>query len=458
MMDGIANGLLAYASAHLLATLVIVPLVFLALRMRVIEREMHAALLLVACLLVVVGPAIPLQANVADEAVATISSTSAIAQTPAADDVASPRRSATGDEGSGITVAPTLAALLLASWMAGIAWSLARLLIAHAGVRGIVAASRRSPALENAHRTLLPAGVEILVSTRFGPAAIGILRPRIILPHDMAIALPANALRAVLLHEASHHRRRDVLVLLVQRLVEAVFWWNPLVRLLGTASDAAREVACDIRAARAYGAPTEYAEALLDAIAHFVPHSSRADARALHAAASLSTLDRRIDAIIEEPRSPGWMDRAVLPGSAGALMLLCIGASLAAPGIAMQPAADPASAVAMPEPDDVLVHEDALLALHDRYSQAVLENHERYSQALERLTDSYTHESSALAEEPPDDGKDARLEQLNARYRRLFDDSESRFRDAAAQAEASFIATSNALAMRGDIERAEKNL
>ena len=39
MMDGIANGLLAYASAHLLATLVIVPLVFLALRMRVIAAQ-----------------------------------------------------------------------------------------------------------------------------------------------------------------------------------------------------------------------------------------------------------------------------------------------------------------------------------------------------------------------------------------------------------------------------------
>ena len=449
-MDDIANWLLGYASGHLLVSLAVVPVACLALRMRAIAPGMRAALLLVAFLLVVIGPAIPMQATIAGEVIATASGGN-LGLAPSSSQATAIPRSARGTPHTGIPVAPRLAALLLASWLAGIAWSLARLLVAHGGLRRIVAVSRRSPTLEAAYRQQIHAGVEILVSPSFGPAAVGILRPKIILPHGMVRALPADALRAVLLHESTHHRRRDVHVLLVQRLVEAVFWWNPLVRLLGKASDATREVACDIDAARAYGAKTDYAEALLDSIAYFVSPVARADAHALHAGASLSTLDRRIDAIIEAPRSAGWTGKALVAGVGGALMSLCIGASLAAPHVVVEQVIDAASPVGMPGTDYVSWDGDALLALHDRYSQSVHERHDRYSQVLERLTDSYTREVSALAEEPPDDGKDARLQRLDARYGRLFADTEFRFRDASAKAETSFLATRNALATRSDI-------
>jgi beta-lactamase regulating signal transducer with metallopeptidase domain len=360
-----------------------------------------------------------------------------------------------GAERAGIAIAPTLAALLLAAWLAGIAWSLARLFVANAGLRRIVTTSRRSPALEDAYRGVIPAGVEILISPAFGPAAVGILHPKIILPRGMATGLQAGALRAVLLHEATHHRHRDVHVMLAQRLVEALFWWNPLMRLLGKASDAAREVACDVDAARAYGIAADYAEALLDSIAQVVAPVACHDARALHAAASLSTLEQRIDAIIEVPRPSGWANKATPLAVAAALVVLGVGSSLATPGIAVERAVDAASPVGMPAIDAVAADEEALLALHDSYSQSVHASHDRYSQVLERLTDAYTRELSALAEEPPDDGKDARLERLNERYGRLFADTESRFRDVAAQAETSFLATRNALALRGGNARTQ---
>lgn len=526
-MVGIANWLLAYATAHLLATLVVVPVACLVLRMRAIAPGMRAALLLMASVLVVAGPAISLQVDSAGQAITTISNASAIAETPAADVGVAPEEPSTGAKHGGIMIAPGLAALVLAAWLAGAAWALARLLVAHSGLCRILVGSGRSPALEAACGQVLPAGVQILVSPAFGPAAVGILRPKIILPHGMVRALPADALRAVLLHEATHHRRRDLHALLVQRLVEALFWWNPLVRLLGKASDAIREVACDIDAARAYGASTDYAEALLDSIAHFVPPLARADAHALHAGASLSTLDRRIDAIIEAPRSPGWTGKALVTGVGGALMLLCIGASIAAPDIALkqtvdqsEPAAmhkadalpsgadsdallalhdrsqsmrenqdrysqaqalqlltdsytrdeaalaepppheiaverpvDQASPVAVRNPHAVPSDEDALLALHHRYSQSMYENQDRYSQALYLLTESYTREATALAEQPPHDGKDARLQRLNEHYDRLRSSTERRFRDAATQAEAEFLAARSALATRSDTAR-----
>ena len=197
--------------------------------------------------------------------------------------------------------------------------------------------------------------------------------------------------------------------------------------------------------ARAFGAPTHYAEALLDSIAHLVPDSPRADARALCAAASLSTLEQRIDAIIEAPRSRSWVGKMMLPCMSGALMLLFIGASLAAPEIAVRQVVDPPVTVVVRQDRAVPSNEDALQALHDRYSQAVHERQDRYTQTLNHLADSYTGEVSALAEEPPDDGKEARLERLDERYRRLFADNESRARDAAAQAEANFLAARTAL-------------
>lgn len=442
MMDATANWLLQYASAHMLASLLIVPVACIALRMRAIAPERRADLLSLAFALVILGPAVALQAG---GLFATTSNAVVLIETAAPDLGAGQALPAQAVAQSGFGIAPALAVLLLAAWLAGASWQIARLLTAHVGLRRIVASSRRSRELEDACAALVPADVEILVSPAFGPAAVGILRRRIVLPQAMAEALPTEALRAVVLHEATHHQRKDVHALFLQRLGEALFWWNPLIRMLGKATDASREVACDVRAARAFGAPTDYAEALLDSIAHLLPARQHDGAQALCAAASLSTLDQRIDAIIEAPRSRSRASKMLLPGMGGALMLLCIGASLAAPEIAVRQVVDPPSAVAVPGIQAAQPDEDALLALHDRYSQAVHERQDRYTQALNRLTDSYTRELSALAEEPPDDGKDARLERLNERYRRLFADNESRFRDAAAQAEITFLTARTAL-------------
>ena len=442
MMDATANWLLQYASAHLLASLLIVPVTCVALRLRAIAPERRAGLLSLAFALLIVGPAIALQTG---GLFATMSNAGVPVEAAAPGLGAMPVLPAQVVAQDGIGIAPALAALLLVAWLAGASWQIARLLAAHVGLRRIVASSRRDRGLDDACKSLLPADVEILIAPAFGPAAVGILRRRILLPHAMAVALPADALRAVLLHEATHHQRRDVHALFVQRVGEAVLWGNPLLSMLGMASDAAREVACDIRAARAFGAPTHYAEALLDSIAHLVPDSPRADARALCAAASLSTLEQRIDAIIEAPRSRSWVGKMMLPCMSGALMLLFIGASLAAPEIAVRQVVDPPVTVVVRQDRAVPSNEDALQALHDRYSQSVYERHDRYTQALHSLTESYTREASALAEQPPHDGKDESLERLNDRYRGLFSDTESRFRDASAQAEASFLTSRSAL-------------
>ncbi|WP_296282822.1 M56 family metallopeptidase [Pseudoxanthomonas sp.] len=442
MISATADWLLQVGSAHLLASLLIVPVACMTSRLRAIAPERRAGLLLLAFALVVLGPAVALQAG--GLFAPTLQMVGGV-ETAAPRLADLPATSAQSAALTGIGITPAFAVLLLAVWLSGAAWHVVRLLVAHFGLRRIVASSYRARGLEDACRPLIPTDVDILVTPAFGPAAIGILQRKILLPRAMALDLPPDAVRAVVLHEATHHQRRDVHALLVQRLGEAVFWWNPLVRKLGRAADAAREVACDIRAARAFGAPTDYADALLDSITHLVPAPQHASAQALCAAASLSTLERRIDAIIESPDSPSRMGRMLLPSMTGALMLLCIGASLAAPDVGVRQAVDASATVAARHGQAVPQHEAALLDLHDRHSRAVYERHDRYTQTLLSLTEPYTRESNALAEAPPDDGKDARLERLNARYNRLFADNESRFREASAQAEARFLTARAAL-------------
>ncbi len=60
------------------------------------------------------------------------------------------------------------------------------------------------------------------------PMVVGLFQPRIVLPLSLIRSLDADQLRAVLLHEDSHRRRRDPLRLLVYSLVKSVMFIHPL--------------------------------------------------------------------------------------------------------------------------------------------------------------------------------------------------------------------------------------
>ena len=88
------------------------------------------------------------------------------------------------------------------------------------------------------------------------PFAIGLTQRIVILPAQLAAALPAAELRAVVLHEMAHLRRRDDWVYLFERLACAVLWFNPFVSLASRESASWREIACDAAAARETGSRT----------------------------------------------------------------------------------------------------------------------------------------------------------------------------------------------------------
>lgn len=97
-----------------------------------------------------------------------------------------------------------------------------------------------------------------------GPAVIGLLRPRILLPADFAHRYSAEEQALVLAHEQEHLRRRDLPVQAVFAALRCLFWFNPLAHLAAARLRFDQELACDAAVlARHPGARRRYGEALL---------------------------------------------------------------------------------------------------------------------------------------------------------------------------------------------------
>jgi BlaR1 peptidase M56 len=104
---------------------------------------------------------------------------------------------------------------------------------------------------------------EVRIGNVSTPLTCGVVNPLIILPWN-AREWDATRLRAVLLHESAHVRRRDCLAKHVAQASRALLWWNPLARMMSAQADREQECACDEAVLSAGVAPEDYARALLD--------------------------------------------------------------------------------------------------------------------------------------------------------------------------------------------------
>ena len=106
-------------------------------------------------------------------------------------------------------------------------------------------------------------GVPVLVSNGLTiPIAAGIFLPVIVLPSELAQNLTTDQLACTIEHELAHVRRGDILTNLVQRVVEALLFWNPWAYVAGANLVRERECACDDRAASRIGKTVDYASCL----------------------------------------------------------------------------------------------------------------------------------------------------------------------------------------------------
>jgi hypothetical protein len=154
-------------------------------------------------------------------------------------------------------------------------------------------------------------------SAEQGPAAVGLLRPRIVLPPWLARLTPAAAARIVR-HERAHARWRDPLVNAIVRLTRAVLWpslplWY-LERLIRTEQEVAADAAA--LAGEAEEASAEYASSLIEAVRY-----ARHD-RHVAAFGSAAALRERIERLLGVSR-PGIVRIAAAAAmiAAGALVV-----------------------------------------------------------------------------------------------------------------------------------------
>jgi beta-lactamase regulating signal transducer with metallopeptidase domain len=211
------------------------------------------------------------------------------------------------------------------AWCIGCAVLLGRCLLQWVKLRAVVAAAT-------------PLDIEAPIPVRettalLEPGLCGIFAPVLLLPQGIATHLTATELDAVVDHELSHWWRRDNLAAALHMLVEALFWFHPLVWWLGSRLVIERERACDEEVIRSGTDRQVYAEGILKVCRLYVKPP-------LPCVTGVSggTLRQRIEDIMTHQASTGLhLFKKALLGAAGVAALagpVVVGLALGPQGLA----------------------------------------------------------------------------------------------------------------------------
>jgi bla regulator protein blaR1 len=150
------------------------------------------------------------------------------------------------------------------------------------------------------------------------PGVVGSMRPLLLLPVGFAERLSPSEMKAILAHELCHVRRRDNLLVSIHMIVEAIFWFHPLVWWIGARLIEERECACDEDVVSRGNAPDLYAETILK-----VCKWSIESPLACVAGVTGGNLKRRIEQIMNVQDVPGLsFAKKVSLAIAGAAVLM----------------------------------------------------------------------------------------------------------------------------------------
>jgi Zn-dependent protease with chaperone function len=164
--------------------------------------------------------------------------------------------------------------------------------------------------------------VAVGVSERVvAPMAVGILRPTILLPAAVLAGHTPAQLEMILLHELAHIRRADNLINVLQRVCEAVLFFQPAVWIVSRWVRLEREHCCDATVLGYTGDPQGYAETLASLA---IPGVSPAYAAAAMANHQLVTRIQNILNVQEQTMSLSPKLAAFVGG-----LMLVLGLSLA---------------------------------------------------------------------------------------------------------------------------------
>jgi len=143
-------------------------------------------------------------------------------------------------------------AVVAAVWFCGLVVVLAKWRLRWRRVAAMVReateadAGRETELLRRLERDAGMKPVRLLLSrSSMEPGIFGGVHPVLLWPREISARLSEAQIEAILAHELCHVRRRDNLFAMAQMVVEAVFWFYPLVWWMGTRLIEEREQACD---------------------------------------------------------------------------------------------------------------------------------------------------------------------------------------------------------------------
>jgi bla regulator protein BlaR1 len=96
------------------------------------------------------------------------------------------------------------------------------------------------------------------------PGIVGLWRPVLLLPKGIEELLTPAQLHPVMAHELCHLRRGDNFTASIHMIVEASFWFHPVVWWIGARLVDERERACDEHVLQVFKEPQAYAEGILN--------------------------------------------------------------------------------------------------------------------------------------------------------------------------------------------------
>jgi HEAT repeat protein len=206
----------------------------------------------------------------------------------------------------------------LALWVAGVLVGATRLAGATLSVRALsrtaFPAAPDDVATRLCAQLALALGVTRTIDLRYSselgvPVNWGLLRPVIVLP-VIAQEWTEQWLRAALLHELAHVRRRDYASHLVARLARIVYWVNPLAWAAERLAAVEQDRACDDEVLRFGTGPVDYAQQLVDLARGYLEGGSAP--RGALAMAQRTTLGTRMRAILAAGLERGAVRRRTL--------------------------------------------------------------------------------------------------------------------------------------------------
>ena len=153
-------------------------------------------------------------------------------------------------------------------WILGAIWALGVLAV---GAYWLVRWRRIQSAVKNSQSMLVDSPIPVRSSSSMiEPGVVGIFRPVVLLPDGIKDRLSSEQFQAIMTHELCHVRRHDNLTATIHMLVEAVFWFHPLVWWIGRQLLVERERACDEAVMATNGDAQVYAEGILAVCKHYL--------------------------------------------------------------------------------------------------------------------------------------------------------------------------------------------